>query len=65
LCPATGTKDHHGNLFNHQARTLQWSILAGHFITGEECRFHHAGKGPELQVHSIDLNAAALCLLLG
>src|SRR5580704_7573955 len=35
LRPAIGTKDHHGNLFNHQARILKWSILAGHFITGE------------------------------
>src|SRR5580704_12176743 len=48
LCAATGTNNHHRNFFNHQARTLQSSILAGHFITGEECVFHHAGEGSQL-----------------
>jgi hypothetical protein len=62
---ATGTEDHDGNIFNHQAGTFERSILAGHLITREERFFYYARQRSQLEVHGLKLNPPLFGLFLG
>src|SRR5271163_1802510 len=65
LGATSGAKNLDRDIFHHETRTLQPGVLAGHFVTRKKSLLDYAGHGPQLEVHSIDLNAAALRLFFG